>query len=109
MASPLIANVYPHDCFDLWAEVWRKKVAQGDVISVRYADDLVMGFQHQADAIRFLEDFKERLAKFSLELHPEKTWLIEFGRYTARDRKQRGAGKPETFTPQARFYPTHPS
>jgi group II intron reverse transcriptase/maturase len=98
VVSPLIANVYLHYVFDLWAEVWRKKAAQGDVIIVRYADDLVMGFQHQADAMRFLEDFKERLAKFGLELHPEKTRLIEFGRYAARNRQLRGAGKPETFT-----------
>ena len=84
--------------FDLWADAWRRKVAKGDVIIVRYADDLVMGFQQRADAVRFLEEFKERLAKFGLELHPDKTRLIEFGRYAARDRKQHGEGKPETFT-----------
>ncbi|HUD14510.1 MAG TPA: group II intron reverse transcriptase/maturase, partial [Terracidiphilus sp.] len=97
VVSPLIANVYLHYAIDLWADVWRRKVARGDVIIVRYADDLVMGFQQRADAVRFLEEFKERLAKFGLELHPDKTRLIEFGRYAARDRKQRGAGKPETF------------
>jgi RNA-directed DNA polymerase len=97
VASPLIANVYLHYVFDLWADVWRRKVAKGDVIIVRYADDLVMGFQQRADAVRFLEEFKERLAKFGLELHPDKTRLIEFGRYAARDRKQHGKGKPETF------------
>jgi len=97
VASPLIANVYIHYLFDLWAEVWRRKVAKGDVIIVRYADDLVMGFQRRAEAERFLKEFKERLAKFGLELHPDKTRLIEFGRYAARDRKQRGEGKPETF------------
>ena len=97
VVSPLIASVYLHYTFDLWADVWRRKIANGDVIIVRYADDLVMGFQHWADAVRFLEEFKERLAKFGLELHPDKTRLIEFGRYAARDRKQRGAGKPETF------------
>jgi RNA-directed DNA polymerase len=97
VVSPLIANVYLHYIFDLWADVWRRKMANGDVIIVRYADDLVMGFQHWADAVRFLEEFKERLAKFGLELHPDKTRLIEFGRYAARDRKQRGEGKPETF------------
>jgi len=97
VVSPLIANVYLHYTFDLWADVWRRKRANGDVIIVRYADDLVMGFQHWADAVRFLEEFKERLAKFGLELHPDKTRLIEFGRYAARDRKQRGEGKPETF------------
>jgi group II intron reverse transcriptase/maturase len=98
VVSPLIANVYLHYVFDLWADVWRRKAAKGDVIIVRYADDLVMGFQQRADAVRFLEEFKERLAKFGLELHPDKTRLIEFGRYAARDRKQRGEGKPETFT-----------
>jgi RNA-directed DNA polymerase len=97
VASPLIANVYMHYLFDLWADAWRRKVAKGDVIIVRYADDLVMGFQHRADAERFLREFKERLAKFGLELHPDKTRLIEFGRYAARDREQRGRGKPETF------------
>ena len=98
MASPLIANVYLHYLFDLWADVWRKKVAKGDVIIVRYADDLVVGFQHRTEAERFLQEFRERLAKFGLELHPDKTRLIEFGRFAARDRKQRGEGKPETFT-----------
>jgi RNA-directed DNA polymerase len=97
VASPLIANVYMHYLFDLWADVWRRKVAKSDVIIVRYADDLVMGFQHRADAERFLREFKERLAKFGLELHPDKTRLIEFGRYATRDREQRGKGKPETF------------
>jgi group II intron reverse transcriptase/maturase len=97
VASPLIANVYLHYTFDLWADAWRRKVAKGDVIIVRYADDLVMGFQQRADAVRFLEDFKERLAKFGLALNPDKTRLIEFGRYAARNRKQCGEGKPETF------------
>ena len=73
-------------------------MARGDVIVVRYADDLVLGFQHRTEAERFLEEFRERLAKFGLELHPDKTRLIEFGRFAARDRKQRGEGKPETFT-----------
>ena len=90
VASPLIANVYLHYLFDLWADVWRKKVAKGDVIVVRYADDLVVGFQHRAEAERFLHEFRERLAKIGLELHPDKTRLIEFGRFAARDRKQRG-------------------
>src|SRR6516225_1602123 len=97
LVSPLLANVYLHYVFDLWVDVWRRKVAKGDVIVVRYADDLVMGFQQRADAMRFLDEFKEQLAKFSLELHPEKTRLIEFGRYAARDRTRRGEGKPETF------------
>ncbi len=96
--SPLLANAYLHYVFDLWVEVWREKVARGDVIVVRYADDLVVGFQHRAEAERFLEEFRERLAKFGLELHPEKTRLIEFGRLAAANRRQRGAGKPETFT-----------
>jgi RNA-directed DNA polymerase len=98
VVSPLIANVYLHYAFDLWVEAWRKKVAKGDVIVVRYADDLVVGFQHRTEAERFLNDFRDRLAKFGLELHPEKTRLIEFGRYAARDRERRGEGKPETFT-----------
>ena len=75
VVSPLLANVYLHYVFDLWAEVWRQKIARGDVIIVRYADDLVAGFQHQADAERFLRNFQERLAKFGLEIHPEKTRL----------------------------------
>jgi hypothetical protein len=87
-----------HYVFDLWVEVWRKKVARGDVIVVRYADDLVVGFEHRMEAERFLEDFRERLVKFGLELHPEKTRVIEFGRFAAQNRKQRGESKPETFT-----------
>jgi group II intron reverse transcriptase/maturase len=98
VASPLLANVYLHYVFDLWVEVWRKKVATGDVIVVRYADDLVVGFQYQTDAERFLREFGERLTKFGLELHADKTRLIEFGRFAAQNRKQRGEGKPETFT-----------
>jgi hypothetical protein len=79
VASPLIANVYLHYIFDLWAEAWRKKVAKGDVVVVRYADDLVAGFQHRTEAERFLKEFRERLAKFGLELHPDKTRLINAG------------------------------
>jgi group II intron reverse transcriptase/maturase len=97
VVSPLLANVYLHHVFDLWVEAWRKKMAKGDVIVVRYADDLVLGFQYRAEAERFLREFRERLAKFGLELHADKTRLIEFGRFAARDRKQRGEGKPETF------------
>jgi RNA-directed DNA polymerase len=96
--SPLLANVYLHYVFDLWAEVWREKVASGDMIIVRYADDLVAGFQHRADAERFLKEFQERLAKFGLEVHPEKTRLIAFGREVWRNRKRAGQGKLETFT-----------
>ncbi len=98
VVSPLLANVYLHYVFDLWVEAWRKKEAKGDVIVVRYADDLVVGFEHRAEAERFWEAFRERLAKFGLELHAEKTRLIEFGRFAVQDRKRRGEGKPETFT-----------
>ena len=98
VVSPLLANVYLHHVFDLWIEAWRKKVARGDVIVVRYADDLVVGFESRAEAERFLEEFRERLAKFGLELHAEKTRLIEFGRFAEQNRKRRGEGKPETFT-----------
>jgi group II intron reverse transcriptase/maturase len=97
VVSPLLANVYLHYVFDLWVEAWRKKVATGDVIVVRYADDAVLGFQYRTDAERFLRDLQERLAKFGLELHPDKTRLIEFGRFAFRDRERRGEGKPETF------------
>jgi group II intron reverse transcriptase/maturase len=97
VASPLLANIYLHYAFDLWADHWRKHHASGQVIVVRYADDLVMGFQHERDAKRFLEDMRQRLEKFALTLHPDKTRLIEFGRFAAKDRKSRGLGKPETF------------
>jgi hypothetical protein len=96
--SPLLANVYLHYVFDLWVEAWRKRTAKGDVIVVRYADDLVVGFENRVEAERFLEEFRERLAKFGLELHADKTRLIEFGRFAAQNRKTRGEGKPETFT-----------
>ncbi len=95
--SPTLANIYLHYVFDLWVDAWRKKCAQGDVIVVRYADDTVLGFQHQADADRFLEDLRERLRKFGLELHPDKTRRIEFGRSAEQNRKRKGEGKPETF------------
>jgi len=95
--APLLANIYLHYAFDLWVDVWRKKGAQGEVVVVRYADDLILGFQHQAEADRFLEDFRERLGKFGLELHPDKTRRIEFGRFAEQNRKRRGEGKPETF------------
>ena len=96
--SPLLANIYLHYVFDLWVDAWRKKVAKGDLIVVRYADDLVVGFENRTEAERFLEAFRERLAKFGLELHADKTRLIEFGRYAARNRQRRGEAKPETFT-----------
>jgi len=95
--SPLLANIYLHYAFDLWVEAWRKKVAHGDVIVVRYADDVVLGFERREDAERFLRELRERLAKFGLELHSEKTRLIEFGRYAEVRRRRRGEGKPETF------------
>jgi RNA-directed DNA polymerase len=98
VVSPLLANVYLHYVFDLWIEAWRKKAARGDIIVVRYADDLVAGFESRAEAELFLKAFKERLAKFGLELNAEKTRLIEFGRFAAPNREQRGEGKPETFT-----------
>ena len=96
-ASPLLANIYLHYVFDLWVQQWRKKWAHGDVVVVRYCDDFIVGFQHRFDAERFLAELKERLRKFSLELHPEKTRLLEFGRFAASDRKRRKLGKPETF------------
>jgi RNA-directed DNA polymerase len=95
--SPLLANVYLHYVFDTWARRWRKTQAKGDVIVVRYADDFVVGFEHQAEAERFMVELKERFLKFDLELHSEKTRLIEFGRFAADDRAKRGEGKPETF------------
>src|ERR1700732_2121977 len=96
--SPLLANVYLHYVFDLWAERWRRREATGDMIMVRYADDLVVGFQHENDARRFWDAMRERLREFSLSLHPDKTRLIEFGRFAAQNCKKRGLAKPETFT-----------
>ena len=95
--SPLLANIYLHYTFDLWAERWRRREATGDMIIVRYADDIVVGFQHETDARRFWDAMRERLQEFALSLHPEKTRLIEFGRHAAANRKRRGQGKPETF------------
>ncbi len=95
--SPLLANVYLHYVFDQWAEQWRRRQATGGVVIVRYADDFVAGFEHREDAQRFLEGLSERFAKFGLELKAEKTRLIEFGRYAAQRRQERGLGKPETF------------
>ncbi len=97
VASPQLANIYLHYVLDLWAERWRRHEATGDMIIVRYADDVVVGFEREADARRFLAAMRERFAAFSLSLHPEKTRLIEFGRYAAARRAERGLGKPETF------------
>ena len=97
MASPLLANVYLHYVFDLWAERWRRREATGAMIVVRYADDIVAGFEYEADARRFSDAMRERLQEFSLSLHPDKTRLIEFGRHAAARRARRGLGKPETF------------
>jgi group II intron reverse transcriptase/maturase len=94
--SPLLANLYLHYVFDLWVRQWRGK-ARGDVVVVRFADDFVVGFEHQDEAERFLTELRERFAQFALELHPDKTRLIEFGRSAARNREQRGEGKPSTF------------
>ncbi len=95
--SPLLANIYLHYVLDLWARQWRKHSAQGDVIIVRYADDFVMGFQHKTDAEEFLGLLRARLGQFGLRLHPDKTRLIEFGRFAASSRKRRGERRPETF------------
>ena len=96
--SPLLSNVFLHYVFDLWADQWRRRNARGDVILVRFADDYVAGFERREDAERFLADLRERFAEFGLELHPEKTRLIEFGRFAAERRERRGLRKPETFT-----------
>jgi len=95
--SPLLANVYLHYVFDLWAHRWRRREATGDMIIVRYADDIVVGFEHESDARRFWDAMRKRLEEFSLSLHPDKTRLIEFGRHAAVRRAQRGLGKPDTF------------
>jgi group II intron reverse transcriptase/maturase len=96
-ASPLLANVYLHYVFDLWADQWRRRHAHGDVVIVRFADDFVVGFEHRGDAERFWSGLRDRLAKFALELNAEKTRLIRFGRFAAQQHRERGLGKPETF------------
>jgi group II intron reverse transcriptase/maturase len=96
-ASPLLANVYLHYVFDLWVQKWRRTRATGDVIVVRYADDIILGFQHRLDAERFRAELAERFRQFGLELHPDKTRLLEFGRFAADRRQEHGRGKPETF------------
>ncbi|MBU0639397.1 MAG: hypothetical protein KKB50_11080, partial [Planctomycetes bacterium] len=97
VCSPLLANICLHYVLDLWAHRWRERQAHGDSIVVRYCDDFIVGFEHQKDAERFQDELRERLTQFGLELHPEKTRLIEFGRHAASNRKRRGEGKPETF------------
>jgi group II intron reverse transcriptase/maturase len=96
--SPLLANIYLHYTLDLWVTRWRRREATGDMIFVRYADDFIVGVQHEGDARRFLDEMRERLREFALSLHPEKTRLIEFGRFAAERRQRRGLGKPETFS-----------
>jgi group II intron reverse transcriptase/maturase len=95
--SPLLANIYLHYVFDLWAQRWRRTQARGDVVVVRFADDFVVGFEHGEEAERFLTALRERFARFGLTLHPDKTRLIEFGRHADRNRRGRGDGKPDTF------------
>jgi RNA-directed DNA polymerase len=98
VVSPILANVYLHYVFDLWAERWRRREATGDMIILRYADDIVLGFEQEADARRFRDAMRARFEEFALSLHPDKTRLIEFGRHAAARRRSRGLGKPETFT-----------
>jgi RNA-directed DNA polymerase len=95
--SPLLANIYLHYALDLWSERWRRREATGDMIIVRYADDFIVGFEHESDGRRFLDELRKRLGEFALSLHPEKTRLVEFGRNAEGNRKRRGLGKPETF------------
>lgn len=97
-ASPLMSNVYLHYVYDLWVQQWHRRYARGEVSVTRFADDTIVGFQYKSDAEQFLRDLRERLQKFGLELHPDKTRLINFGRFAIEDRKQQGKGKPETFT-----------
>jgi RNA-directed DNA polymerase len=95
--SPLLANIYLHYVLDLWTQQRQKDKSRGEIIIVRWADDFVVGFEHKSQAEKFLAELKERMLKFSLELHPEKTRILEFGRWAIHNRKTRGAGKPETF------------
>ena len=95
--SPILANVYLHYVLDLWFQKWRGHEVKGDTIIVRYADDFVVGFQHKRDAEYFLNAAKERFRGFELGLHPDKTRLIEFGRFATERRRERGQGRPKTF------------
>ena len=98
VVSPILANVYLHYVLDLWFQKkWRARQATGDTIIVRYADDFVVGCQRKADAAQFLHDLRERMSQFALELHPDKTRLVEFGRFAMADRRARGERRPETF------------
>jgi RNA-directed DNA polymerase len=97
LISPILANIYLHYALDQWVQQWRKRQARGAVIIVRYADDFVIGFQHEWEAKRFKQELADRLKKFNLELQAEKTRLIEFGRYAEHNRAERGLGRPETF------------
>ena len=99
--SPLLANIYLHYVLDLWAERWRRRKATGDMIIVRYADDFIVGFQHEADARRFWDDMRKRFEEFSLSLNPDKTRLIEFGRFAAERRAQRGLASRRPSTSSA--------
>ena len=96
-ASPLLANIYLYYVLDRWAQRWRRTQAHGEVMIVRFADDFVAGFEHKGDARQFLADLRKRFAKFGLELHPDKTRLLQFGRYATERRAERGLGRPETF------------
>jgi RNA-directed DNA polymerase len=95
--SPVLANIYLHYVYDLWVHQWRRRHAVGKVIVVRYADDTVVGFPHRSDAERFLDELRQRLQRFGLELHLQKTRIIEFGRLATRKRKARNLGEPEIF------------
>jgi len=95
--SPLLSNLYLHYVFDLWVRQWRRSRARGNVVVVRFADDFVVGFEHRYEAERFLAELRERFAQFGLELHPDKTRLLRFGRFAAREAHARGEGKPQTF------------
>ena len=95
--SPLLANIYLHYVFDLWIQRWRERQARGEVIVVRFADDFVIGFQYRSEAESFLHQLRERMSQYGLQLHPDKTRLIEFGRFAAENRRKGGRGKPETF------------
>src|SRR5262249_20458182 len=108
--SPLLANIYLHYCFDLWAARWRRREATGDMIVVRYAGDLVVGFEHEDDARRFLDAMRKRFEAFALSLHPEKTRLIEFGRQAAANREKRRLDRSQPIAGRSqRFGTTSPS